>query len=123
MSVIDYRKSANFFVIIALAGIFHLSAAAREITSPENLNVQTTASEEDIVITGRVTDEAGNAISGVTVKIRNSTRVSRTDVAGVFELDGVPLKSVVLIDHPKYITRQIKMNKPKPYYRIVLKRK
>ena len=78
-------------------------------------------SQENVTIKGRVTDEQGNAISNALIKIKNTSKASKSDVAGVFEFNDVPLKSVILISHTKFSREELKISKPKPYYRIVLK--
>ena len=115
--------AGKYLLIIPVAGIMFLVIAATNKVSSEILYERSVLSEEVVSIKGRITDESGNAISGASVKIKNTSKVSKTDVAGVFELTDVPLKSVITVSHPKFSGEELKITKPKPYYRIVLKRK
>ena len=115
--------AGKYLLIIPVAGIMFLFIAATNKVSSDIVYDKSAVSEEVVSIKGRVTDEAGNAISGASIKIKNISKVSKTDVAGVFELTDVPLKSVITVSHPKFSGEELKITKPKPYYRIVLKRK
>lgn len=116
-------SGARYLFVIPVAGMMLLLTAAKEKSIPVNTVERTIFSEDVISIKGRITDEAGDAISGALIKLKNSSKVAKTDVAGVFELTDVPLKSVIIISHPKFSGEEFKISKPKPYYRIVLKRK
>lgn len=57
-------------------------------------------------ITGRVTDSLGNGIVGVTVAVKGTTLIAKTDVSGNFSIQadrGVPLRA----SHVSYISREV----------------
>ncbi|MCF2446901.1 M56 family metallopeptidase [Dyadobacter sp. CY345] len=116
-------SGARYLFVIPIAGMMLLLTAAKEKTIPASPVEMTVLSEDVISVKGRITDQAGNAISGASIKIKNSSKVSKSDVAGVFELTDVPLKSIIIVSHPRFSGEEFKISKPKPYYRIVLKSK
>ena len=69
---------------------------------------------ELVVVKGRITDVEGNAISGALIRIKDTSKTSKSDVAGVFEISDVPLKRVIVVSHPKFSGQELKISKPKP---------
>ncbi|MFD1873047.1 SusC/RagA family TonB-linked outer membrane protein [Hymenobacter bucti] len=57
-------------------------------------------------ITGRVLDEKGEGLPGVTVRVRNGTQGTSTDISGNFTLD-VPAGTVLIISAVGYATQTI----------------
>ena len=60
-------------------------------------------------ITGRVLDEKGEGLPGVTVRVRNGTQGTTTDVDGNFTLD-VPADATVIVSSLGYATQTIPLN-------------
>ena len=117
------RLSAKYLIAFSVIGILTSFAATRERTSPGLGKESFILRIENVIVKGRVTDQEGNAIANAVLKIKNTSKTSKTDVAGVFELNDVPLKSVILVSHARFSGEEFKISKPKPYYRIVLKSK
>jgi len=118
-----FRSWSSQILLSALTSSIILFSAATGNAGYAALVDRSVSTQENVLVKGRITDQVGNAISGALIKIKNTSNVSKSDVAGVFELNDVPLKSVIIISHPKFSGEEFKISKPKPYYRIVLKRK
>jgi TonB-linked SusC/RagA family outer membrane protein len=60
-------------------------------------------------ITGRVTDSKGEGLPGVTVRVKNGTQGTTTDVDGNFSLDA-PATSTLVISSVGYATQEVAVN-------------
>ncbi|MGI4822330.1 MAG: SusC/RagA family TonB-linked outer membrane protein [Janthinobacterium lividum] len=60
-------------------------------------------------ITGRVTDEKGEGLPGVTVRVKNGNQGTTTDVNGNFSLDA-PADATLIISSVGYTTKEIAIN-------------
>jgi uncharacterized membrane protein len=60
-------------------------------------------------ITGRVTDEKGEGLPGVTVRVKNGNQGTTTDVNGNFSLDA-PADATLIISSVGYTTKEIAVN-------------
>jgi len=60
-----------------------------------------------IDVHGRVVDEKGQPLPGVTVKLKDESQVTTTDKDGVFNLKRVDEKSVVIVSFIGYLTKEI----------------
>jgi TonB-dependent SusC/RagA subfamily outer membrane receptor len=68
-----------------------------------------TASHPTAPITGRVTDAKGEGLPGVTVRVKNGTQGTTTDVNGNFSLDA-PASATLIISSIGYATQEIAIN-------------
>jgi TonB-linked SusC/RagA family outer membrane protein len=63
-----------------------------------------------IGIRGKVYDEKGNPMPGVTVKTKDESHVTFTDKDGIFFLQNVDAKAVLIISSVGYLTKEINAN-------------
>lgn len=82
-----------------------------------NLNAQAISYN----ISGVVTDEAGEVLTGVTIKQEATNAATSTDVDGKFELKVGDPSGVISVLYLGYIPQEIKLEKSKSYYEIRLK--
>ena len=73
-----------------------------------------------ITITGKVTDETGLPIPGVSIKIKGSSIAVATDVSGSFTLNAPDVDAVLLFSSIGYTTQEIPVNGRKTFS-VVLK--
>ena len=73
-----------------------------------------------ITITGKVTDETGLPIPGVSIKIKGSSIAVATDVSGSFTLNAPDVDAVLLFSSIGYTTQEIPVNGRK-IFSVVLK--
>jgi Ca-activated chloride channel homolog len=69
-----------------------------------------TAFYEPVVITGKVTDETGVALSGVGITEKGQNNGTTTDANGSFSIKVVSAKSTLLFNHVGYETQEVKLN-------------
>lgn len=70
-----------------------------------------TAFYEPVTVTGKVTDENGAAIAGVTVTEKGKRNGTATDAAGNFSLKVSTATSILLFQYVGYETQEIKLNR------------
>jgi hypothetical protein len=71
------------------------------------------------VVSGRVTDETGNPLSGATIMVKGSNRlVTSTDANGFFKLLNVPVAGTILVSYVGYQQKEIQLRPG--YYSISL---
>lgn len=63
--------------------------------------------KNEIAIRGRVLDERGNPMPGVTVKTKDERRITYTDKDGIFFIKGVNGRNVLVISAVGYLTKEI----------------
>lgn len=61
-------------------------------------------------ISGKVTDENGEGMPGVSVQVKGTTNGTMTDTDGNFNLPGVSENSILLISYIGYLTQEISTN-------------
>ncbi len=61
------------------------------------------------VVTGKVTDDKGEGLPGVTVRVKNGTQGTATDVNGNFSLDA-PAGATLIISSVGYTTKEVAVN-------------
>ena len=83
---------------------FKASAGGHHVFTGKPLNTLA-----DTTITGRITDSAGNALSGVSVVIKNRQLGTTTDANGNFTLLNVPSRATLVISSIGYQTREIRL--------------
>ncbi|MBD2704623.1 TonB-dependent receptor [Spirosoma sp. BT702] len=91
---LHYRKVKNNYVIVTgdtdrkqLSTTVDLtSATSNELIQPSTTPVHSVELQDDRLVTGRVTDEKGAGMPGVSVSIKNTTRGTTTDAEGKFRL-------------------------------------
>lgn len=69
----------------------------------------------DIDIRGRVLDEKGKPLVNATVKIKNTSKVTKTNNQGEFEFKGVDDKAVLVISFLGYKTREVPVSQRSPF--------
>lgn len=75
----------------------------KELSLMDKLN----AAFSNIVVHGRVVDETGAGLQGASVKVKNTNKVTITDVDGHFTLNGVPEKATLVISYLGYETKEV----------------
>ncbi|MBE9600174.1 SusC/RagA family TonB-linked outer membrane protein [Pedobacter sp. MC2016-24] len=75
----------------------------KEMSLMDKLN----AAFSNIVVHGRVVDETGSALQGASVKVKNTNKVTITDVDGHFTLNGVPEKAMLVISYLGFETKEV----------------
>ncbi len=86
--------------------------------APEKTGI-TEATQPGVAITGKVVDEKGEPLIGVSIKIKGTSQGISTDVNGNFKLT-VPANGTLLINYVGYESREIPVNNQKTF-RIELK--
>ncbi|HEX7755865.1 MAG TPA: TonB-dependent receptor plug domain-containing protein, partial [Niabella sp.] len=66
------------------------------------------AQKANVLLSGKVTNEKGMPLSGVSVKVKNTTNGSSTDTAGHFELYGAD-NTILIVSHIGYQEQEIKV--------------
>ncbi|HXB42871.1 MAG TPA: TonB-dependent receptor [Puia sp.] len=64
---------------------------------------------QDIKVTGKITGESGEPLSGVSVSVKGTSTGTTTDNAGAFTLT-VPEKGTLVISYIGYVSQEIKVN-------------
>lgn len=54
---------------------------------------------------GRVSDESGRPVEGVTISLKNGSKFTTTDSSGVFQLEGIRENDTLVITHVSFATR------------------
>lgn len=80
--------------------------------------VTATMQQQNVAIKGTVTDRLGEALIGVSIKVKNTTNGTVTNVDGEFQLNA-PQGAILEISYIGYVTKEI-MVAPGTSYRIVL---
>jgi TonB-linked SusC/RagA family outer membrane protein len=70
-------------------------------------------------VTGKVTDNTGNALAGVTVKIMNSGQGVVTDADGNYTLDQVPDQAILVFSYVGFLSQQVPV-KDKSVVNVIL---
>lgn len=86
------------------------------------LGIARPAESQSLTLTGKVTDEHGHFLSGVTVAVKGGTNGATTNDQGAFILSGVNKNDVLLVSSIGYETQEIRPGNKKSLL-IVLKRK
>ena len=74
---------------------------------------------QPVQLSGKVTDEEGNPLAGVTIKVKNGSTGGVTDAEGNYSIT-VPEDAVLIVSYIGYQTQEIAVN-GKAYINIVLK--
>jgi TonB-linked SusC/RagA family outer membrane protein len=92
---------------LALAGLVLINMQATAATAPKsanNLNFNTKTSIAKI--TGKVVDEKGEPLIGVSVRIKGTTTGTQTDTNGNFTVDATP-QTVLIISYIGFTTQEV----------------
>lgn len=93
-------KLLTVFNVTLLLLILNISQASAEVfTEKAKISAKKNAIKKvfrDRVVTGRVTDESGETIPGVTVRIKGSSIISKTNDKGIYQIT-VPDKGTILV--------------------------
>ncbi|MBW7891252.1 MAG: TonB-dependent receptor plug domain-containing protein, partial [Chitinophagaceae bacterium] len=99
-----------------------ISFASPDLKAREyHLNIPNLAEEflRNVEISGRVTNEAGEELSGVTVQVKGGGATTQTDVNGFFRLS-VPENSVLIFTYVGFLEQEISVT-GRTSFNIVLK--
>ena len=75
------------------------------LTSPLQA-AETQASQATITVKGQVVDQDGEPLMGATIKVKDSTNGTVTDLDGFFELN-IPSQSVLVVSYVGFLPREI----------------
>jgi TonB-linked SusC/RagA family outer membrane protein len=92
---------------LALAGLVLINTQATAATAPKlanNLNFNTKTSIAKV--TGKVVDEKGEPLIGVSVRIKGTTTGTQTDTQGNFTVDATP-QTILIISYIGFTTREV----------------
>jgi TonB-linked SusC/RagA family outer membrane protein len=92
---------------LALAGLVLINTQATAATAPKlanNLNFNTKTSIAKV--TGKVIDEKGEPLIGVSVRIKGTTTGTQTDTQGNFTVDATP-QTVLIVSYIGFTTQEI----------------
>jgi TonB-linked SusC/RagA family outer membrane protein len=64
---------------------------------------------QDVVVSGRITDEAGAGLPGASVRLKNSLRGTTTDAQGTFRLSVPSLNGTLVVSSVGYVTQEIEI--------------
>ncbi len=84
-----------------------LCAFAGLCLSSQNAQCQVNQTEKKV--SGKVTDENGNGLAGVSITVKGTSKGTATDEAGSFSIDAADKNSVLVFSFVNYITREIKV--------------
>jgi TonB-dependent SusC/RagA subfamily outer membrane receptor len=76
---------------------------------PLFLLISSWAFAQNVLVTGKVTDERGNALQGATVVIRGTTKGANTDINGKYTI-GASGNDVLVFSMVGFIRREVKIN-------------
>ncbi len=103
----DHRKKVKILINTILIVLISVSQAYSNIDYPpfEKLNFLNNIGESRI--SGRVTDQAGEPIPGVSVIIKETTRGVATDADGVFNMSEVPEGAILVFSFVGMETQEV----------------
>lgn len=88
--------------------------------APPTLLVDAEVPSATITVRGHVADSTGAPLSGATVMIKGTTKGTKTNVKGDFEMKDIPSNAVLMISFTGYVDKEIVPNADMTMY-IVLK--
>ncbi|MES2276564.1 MAG: TonB-dependent receptor [Bacteroidota bacterium] len=102
------KRLLTISLAIALVLIFNFQLRAEGFShSMITFNIKSKALAKDIPITGKVVDETGQPLIGVTIKIKGaSTGGVATDINGAFHIT-TPEKAVLVVSYVSYETQEV----------------
>ncbi|HEY8956868.1 SusC/RagA family TonB-linked outer membrane protein, partial [Chitinophaga sp.] len=60
-----------------------------------------------IDVRGKVLDESGTGVPGVSIKVKNVNKATTTDVDGNFNIKGIPADAVLIVSYIGYVTQEV----------------
>lgn len=111
-------KRLNRFSVLLLACLFVLQGHAKDNSSSTNGTIESIA-QQDKAIEGKIVDETGLPLPGVSVLVKGTTTGTTTDFDGVFKLT-VPNNATLDISYVGFISQQITIG-DKTFFNISLK--
>lgn len=111
-------RKLNRFSVLLLACLFTMQGFASGKDSSIENNLVTT-SQQDKTVEGKIVDEAGLPLPGVSVLVKGTTTGTTTDVDGVFKLN-VPENALLEVTYVGFISQQHVVGK-KAFFNIILK--
>ncbi len=92
---------------ITLTACLHTSAMAGSYSNLRPLRLETA---QAVTVTGKVTDEKGGALPGVTVVLKGTTKGTTTDIAGVFSLPVPEGNGTLVFSFIGYLAQEVPIN-------------
>ena len=86
----------------------------RMIVTTHDLNQELPSPENEITVSGRITDEEGRPLAGATIKLKGSTTGKNTDGDGNFSLVVPDNGGTLIISYVGYETVEVKVSKGVP---------
>ena len=114
------KKIINLLSAIGLLIFFIFTSLATKAVEIKRLkgNVQ----QNLLVISGHVTDENGNPISGVSLTVKWTEKETISDENGAFKIENVAAQDTVFIKHPGYQNAQFVVERSKLNYFVKIKK-
>ena len=69
-----------------------------------------TAASEPMVITGKVTDDQGNPLSGVNIIVKKTSKGTFTDINGAYRITAMPEDKILVFSCVGFETREVSIN-------------
>src|SRR5690606_14518013 len=95
----DYRWAIIllYFFMVLISSVNPFVASATETI------------QETVVVSGRVTDEKGEPLSGVTIAIKGTNRVVTSNTNGMYTFSRVPVKSTLVFRYLGFTSEEIEV--------------
>ncbi|MCS3732157.1 SusC/RagA family TonB-linked outer membrane protein [Mucilaginibacter dorajii] len=97
-------------IVFISATIINCAFAANGLTHLQHTNSGVINSEASKVITGKVTDENGTGLPGVTVTLKGTTTAVGTDVSGAFRIEVPNDQSVLVFTFIGYASKEVSVS-------------
>jgi TonB-linked SusC/RagA family outer membrane protein len=94
---------------MASPGSDHAVVAAERFAANSNIN-HTDGFNLAVAVSGKVTDETGQPLVGVTVKVKGTSLATQTDVAGRYTLSPANANQVLVFSIVGYETQEVSLN-------------
>lgn len=101
---LDFKYQNNTILV------FKKTHTVANIPAPVSVEPSLLLSPLDITVRGKITDEKGEPVVGVVVKVKNSTKMAVTDESGRFILTGVANEAVLVISGVIIETKEFSLN-------------
>jgi len=100
------KKMKLYLVLIGLISFSTVEAAGSPPAKPNSIIDQKLA----VPVTGVVTDEAGKALIGVTVKVKGTGIGQTTDAEGRFKINAPSANSILVISYVGYASQEVPLS-------------
>jgi TonB-linked SusC/RagA family outer membrane protein len=104
------KKITPFSLRLCSYLLFLFSFTSTSLLANKNMPSENTGDFVAGPVQGKITDDEGNPVAGVTVEVKGGTQATTTDVQGNFTLQNVPEEGTLVITHVGFERKEIKVN-------------